>query len=73
MLSDLVSGSSGIHAYFKTTVIGNEMTVRQDVQTRAQALLREPGFLNQFNRPLMDVILLEIERSIIYKRSNFKK
>lgn len=61
------SGNSGIHSYFETTVLGDEFATRADVQSRAEALLRNPDFLNQFERPLMDVILLEIERSITYK------
>jgi hypothetical protein len=61
------SGNSGIHSYFETTVLTDEFAIRADVQKRAQILLRDPNFLNQFNRPLMDVLLLEIERSITYK------
>jgi len=61
------SGNSGIHSYFETTVLTDEFAIRADVQRRAQALLQDSNFLNQFNRPLMDVLLLEIERSITYK------
>jgi len=61
------SGNSGIHSYFETTIITDEAAVRAEVSRRAQDLLRDPNFLTQFKRPLMDVILLEIERSIAYK------
>jgi hypothetical protein len=61
------SGNNGIHSYFETTVIGDELATRADVQQRAEALLQDADFLRHFDRPLMDVILLEIERSITYK------
>jgi hypothetical protein len=61
------SGNSGIHSYFETTVLTDEVAIRNEVQQRAQALLHDPNFLAQFNRPLMDILLLEIERSITYK------
>lgn len=66
------TGNAGIHSYFETTILGDEMATRDDVKRRAQALLQNPEFLNQFNRPLMDVILLEIERSITYKEEILK-
>ena len=61
------TGNSGIHSYFETTIITDELAIRADVQTRAQKLLQDANFLNQFNGNLMDAVLLEIERSISYR------
>lgn len=58
------TGNKGIHSYFETTIIKDEMAVRADVEKRAQKLLQDPNFLSQFNGNLMDAILLEIERSV---------
>lgn len=58
------TGNKGIHSYFETTIIKDEMKIRADVQTRAENLLKDPNFLSQFNGNLMDAVLLEIERSV---------
>lgn len=61
------SGNKGIHSYFETTVIKDEMKIRADVEKRAQMLLQDANFLSQFNGNLMDAILLEVERSVSYR------
>jgi hypothetical protein len=62
-----LTGNRGIHSYFETTVIKDEMKIRADVETRAQKLLNDPDFLSQFNGNLMDAVLLEIERSVSHR------
>ncbi len=59
-----MTGNVGIHAFFETTNIVDEMAIRKDVLSRAQGLLKDPSFLANFNGTLMDIIFLEIERSI---------
>lgn len=61
------SGNKGIHSYFETTVIKDEIKVRADVEKKAQALLQNANFLSQFNGNLMDAILLEVERSVSFR------
>lgn len=61
------SGNKGIHSYFETTVIKDEIKVRADVEKRVQKLLQDANFLSQFNGNLMDAILLEVERSVSYR------
>ena len=61
------TGDSGIHSYFETTIIVDEMAVRADVQKRAQALLQDKNFIAQFRGSLGDAVMLEIERSIAFK------
>ncbi|AZZ35480.1 hypothetical protein CIK05_01245 [Bdellovibrio sp. qaytius] len=58
------TGNKGIHSYFETTIITDEIKIRADVEKRALALLQDANFLSQFNGNLMDTILLEVERSI---------
>lgn len=65
------TGNKGIHSYFETSIIKDEMGIRADVEKRAQKLLQDPNFLSQFNGNLMDAILLEIERSITYRDQIF--
>ena len=59
-----LTGNKGIHSYFETSVLKNEMAIRADVQKRALKLLKDGNFLSQFNGSLMDTILLSIERSV---------
>lgn len=61
------SGNKGIHSYFETTVIKDEMKVRADVEKKAQRLLTDANFLSQFNGNLMDAILLEVKRSVSFR------
>jgi len=58
------SGNKGIHGYFETAVITDEIKIRADVEKRAQRLLQDANFLSQFNGNLMDTVLLEVERSV---------
>jgi hypothetical protein len=58
------SGNKGIHSYFENTIITDEVSIRRDVQLRAEQLLKDPAFLKQFSGALMDDVLLGIERSI---------
>lgn len=58
------TGNKGIHSYFETGVITDEIKIRTEVEKRAQRLLRNANFLSQFNGNLMDAILLQVERSI---------
>lgn len=67
-----MSGNKGIHAYFETTIVDNEMQIRDDVKKRAQKLLKAALFRRQFEGQLMDVILQEIERSIVYRDTILK-
>jgi hypothetical protein len=62
-----LTNDEGIHKYFETTIIGNETEIRADVETRAKKLLKDPAFLKNFNSSLMEVVLLEVERSISFK------
>lgn len=66
------TGNKGIHMYFETTIIKDEMQIRADVEKRTQKLLRDPNYLSQFNGNLMDAILLEIERSVSYRDQIFQ-
>ncbi|MBC7457391.1 MAG: hypothetical protein H7235_03875, partial [Bdellovibrionaceae bacterium] len=60
----VMTGDKGIHAFFETTNIGDELAIRADVLKRTQILLKDSNFLAQFNGSLMDMILLEISRSV---------
>ncbi len=59
-----MTGNKGIHAYFETTVIKDEIKIREDVKKRAQRLLRKKSFVRQFETQLMGTILNEVERSV---------
>lgn len=61
------TGNKGIHSYFETTIITDEISIRNDVQKRAQALLQDQNFVNQFSGNLMEALLYEVERSIMYR------
>lgn len=62
-----LSHNNGIHTYFETTILNNEINIRRDVQNRVNKLLNDTKFLAQFRGRLMDTILLEVERSIADK------
>lgn len=62
-----LSGNKGIHAYFETTIITDEMKIQSDVQKRAEKLLQDINFTDQFKGNLMEAVLSEIERSIMYR------
>jgi hypothetical protein len=66
------SGNKGIHAYFETTIINNEMQIRDEVKIRAQRLLKAATFRRLFEGQLMNVILQEVERSIAYRDAILK-
>lgn len=59
--------NAGIHSFFETKVLKDENKIRDEVQKRAQKLLKDGNFLSQFNGSLMDVVLLEVERSVKQK------
>ncbi len=59
-----LSGNLGIHSYFETSVIIDEIAIRADVQKRTAILLKDGKYLSQFNGSLMDVILFSVERSV---------
>ncbi len=58
------TGQTGIHAWFETKNIEDEMSIRAEVGQRAEALLRDPNFTQQFNGDLMDILYNEISRSV---------
>jgi hypothetical protein len=62
-----LTGNKGIHSYFETTIIKDEFKVRDEVQKRAQNLLKDSQYLNQFNGNLMQNLLYEITRSVAYR------
>ena len=62
-----LTGNSGIHSYFETTILKNETQLRADVMLRAKALLKDPAFLAQFNSDLSDTVLSETSRSIRFR------
>lgn len=59
-----LTGNKGLHAYFETSVLKDEIAIRTDVQKRTLKLLKDGNFLSQFNGSLMDSILLSVERSV---------
>ena len=58
------TGNGGIHAWFETTNLGDEMSIRDEVMTRAQALMKDPTFIQETSGSLSDVINHEIVRSL---------
>ncbi|MBC7457879.1 MAG: hypothetical protein H7235_06345 [Bdellovibrionaceae bacterium] len=60
----VTTGDKGIHSFFETKNIVDELAIRADVLIRTENLLKDTNFLAQFSGSLMDIILLEIERSI---------
>lgn len=62
-----LTGNDGIHAYFESGLILDEVSMREDVQKRTLKLLNNPQFTSQFSGSLMDIILFEVKRSISLK------
>lgn len=60
-----MSGNKGIHSWFESKNIGDEMTVRAEVVKRTQKLLQDPAFLAAAQGDLADVINHEIIRSVL--------
>jgi hypothetical protein len=58
------TGDKGIHAWFETTNIGDEMAIRQEVMKRAEKLMKDPAFIAETKGDLADVINHEIIRSL---------
>ncbi|MGZ3690486.1 MAG: S1/P1 nuclease [Pseudobdellovibrio sp.] len=58
------TGNNGIHSYFETTNLKDEMAIRADVLQRAQALLKDPQFLAQFNGDIISSLYFEAARSL---------
>jgi hypothetical protein len=59
------TGNTGIHSWFETQNIGDEMAIRQVVMSRAEALMRDPAFIAETTGDLADVINHEIIRSLL--------
>ncbi len=59
------TGNSGIHAWFETQNIVDEMAIRSVVMTRAEALMKNQAFLAETTGDLADVINHEIIRSLL--------
>jgi len=62
-----LTGNKGIHKYFETDVIVDEVKVRADVKKRTQKLLQSRSFQKQFETQLMGAILREVQRSISFE------
>jgi hypothetical protein len=58
------SGNSGIHSWFETQNIGDEMGIRKEVNTRASALLNNADFIRESSGTLSDLIDHEVIRSL---------
>ena len=58
------TGNDGIHAWFETTNLGDEMSIRDDVMDRAHALLKDPNFMKESTGDLADILNHEIIRSL---------
>ena len=61
------SGQKGIHAWFETKNIEDEMAIRDVVTQRAQALLADSNFVNQFTGDMMDIAEKEAMRALAYR------
>ena len=61
------TGNTGIHSWFETQNITDEMAIRSVVAERTQILLKDPQFQMQLQGDLMDVLLNEVSRSILYR------
>ena len=66
------SGQKGIHAWFETKNIEDEMAIRAVVTQRAQALLADSNFVNQFTGDLLDIVEKEAMRSLAYRDAILK-
>lgn len=58
------TGNGGIHAWFETTNIADEMSIRDEVMTRAEALLKDADYMKEASGDLADVLNHEIVRSL---------
>ncbi|MGZ5280062.1 MAG: S1/P1 nuclease, partial [Pseudobdellovibrionaceae bacterium] len=62
-----LTGNKGIHKFFETDIISDELQIRTDVKKRAQKLLQSRSFQKQFETQLMGTILQEVQRSISFE------
>ncbi len=58
------TSNKGIHAWFETQNIVDEMAIRAEVLNRAQALLANPKFMAESTGDLADIVNHEIIRSL---------
>jgi hypothetical protein len=63
-----MTGNQGIHRFFETDILKDEIKIREDVKKRAQKLLQSRNFIRQFESQLMDVLLQEVQRSIAFEK-----
>jgi|GEM_PF-1050030 len=63
------TGNKGVHKYFETDLLEQTQaeSLSSEVKARAQALLKDPAFLAQFNGSVEDVIFAEIDRAYAFK------
>lgn len=59
------TGNDGIHSWFETQNIGDEMAIREEVMTRTEALIKNPSFISETTGDLADVINHEVIRSLL--------
>lgn len=59
------TGQKGIHAWFETTNLQDEMSIRAEVLKRAEKLIQDPQFLAETMGDLQDVIYHEVIRSVL--------
>ncbi len=63
-----MTGNKGIHRFFETDILKDEIKIREDVKIRAQKLLQSRAFVRQFESQLMNVLLQEVQRSISFEK-----
>jgi hypothetical protein len=61
------TGNTGIHAFFETGNIQDEVSIRQRVMVETQQYLANPEFAKQASGDLMTIIFNEIARSIAWR------